>query len=162
LEEEAVVPRPVSLLPSGVRNRMTARGARRLRAELLQLVERERASIASRPQDDPETKRLHQTLQRRIGYLQESLRTAEVQPRPVDEHRVSFGATVTVRDSQQNLSTYSLVGVDETDPDRNWVSWLSPIAKTLWQARLGQRVSFEYPSGRTELEVVQIVYDQPD
>jgi transcription elongation factor GreB len=56
-------------------------------------------------------------------------------------------------------STYRIVGVDETDIDRNWVSWLSPIAKALLNARVGQRVRFKFPSGEAELEIIRVAYE---
>lgn len=56
-------------------------------------------------------------------------------------------------------SHYRIVGVDEADIDRNWVNWLSPIAKALLNARLGQRVRFKFPSGEEELEIVGITYE---
>jgi transcription elongation factor GreB len=51
------------------------------------------------------------------------------------------------------------VGIDETDLDRNWVNWLSPIARALINARLGERVRFRFPAGEEELEVVRIAYE---
>jgi transcription elongation factor GreB len=159
LEEEAVIPRPVPVLPSGARNYVTARGIEALRAELTRLVEREGPSLATLPQDDSDTKRLRQILSRRVDYLRESLRTAETPVRPAGEDRVAFGATVTVRDSQKTESTYHLVGVDEADPGQDRISWLAPVAKALWHSRVGQRVPFTFPSGRTELEIVAIAYD---
>ena len=159
LEEEAVIPRPVPLLPFGARNYVTARGIGALRAELTRLVEREGPALASLPQEDPDTKRLRQILARRIDYLRESLRTAETPARPAGADRVDFGATVTVRDTQNIESTYHLVGVDEADPGQNRVSWLSPIARALWHSRVGERVPFTFPSGRTDLEIVALAYE---
>jgi len=49
--------------------------------------------------------------------------------------------------------------VDETDFDRGWVSWLSPIAKALVNARLGERVRFKLPSGEEDLWIVGISYE---
>jgi len=40
------------------------------------------------------------------------------------------------------------------------VSWLSPIARALTNARLGQRVRFKFPSGETELEIVDILREE--
>jgi transcription elongation factor GreB len=159
LEEEAVIPQPVPVLPFGARNYVTTQGIDRLRAELTELVEREGPSLAALPQDDSDTKRLRQILGRRIEYLRGSLRTAETPPRPSGDNRVEFGATVTVRDPQENESTYQLVGVDEADPGQNRISWLAPLAKALWHGRVGQRVPFKFPSGRTELEIVAIAYE---
>jgi transcription elongation factor GreB len=54
---------------------------------------------------------------------------------------------------------YRIVGVDETDLDRGWVSWLSPVARALLNARLGERVRFRSPSGDRELTVVAVEYE---
>jgi transcription elongation factor GreB len=48
--------------------------------------------------------------------------------------------------------------VDEVDFDRGWVSWLSPIAKALLNAQVGQRVRVRLPGGEKELEVVAVSY----
>ena len=64
-----------------------------------------------------------------------------------------------VRERNGEAARYRIVGVDETDIDRGWVSWLSPIAKALLNARLGQRVRFRFPSGEAELEIVDIRYE---
>ncbi len=65
---------------------------------------------------------------------------------------------MTVRDSTGEESTYRIVGVDETDFDRGWVSWQSPIARALLNARRGERVPFSFPSGEEELEIVAVSY----
>ena len=99
-------------------------------------------------------------LDQRISYLQASLQTAVVVAPPIlPQARVRFGASVTVRDGSGGVSRYRIVGVDETDIDRGWVSWLSPIAKALLNARLGERVRFELPSGQEELEILNISYE---
>ena len=68
----------------------------------------------------------------------------------------------TNRDAAGEESTYRIVGVDEADVDRDWVSWVSPIARALLNARLGQRVRFRFPAGEDELEVVRIEYPTTD
>ena len=153
------VPRQPSPLPPGAKNYLTPEGARRLREELDRLVTVERPRIAPSPHDN-DAKRLLQGLDHRILYLQQSLQSAVVVPPPVaPEDRVRFGATVTVRERSGGESRYRIVGVDETDVDRGWVSWLSPIAKALLYARLGQRVRCQLPSGEEELEIVGIGYE---
>ncbi|MSU70158.1 MAG: hypothetical protein EXS39_05160, partial [Opitutaceae bacterium] len=115
---------------------------------------------ASALSDDAEAKYELQRLAQRIQYLQQSLCSAEVVLPPAGPpDRVRFGATVTVREPKGSESCYRLVGVDETDLDRNWVSWLSPIAQALLNARLGQIVAFKTPAGKTELEVIRITHD---
>jgi transcription elongation factor GreB len=74
-------------------------------------------------------------------------------------HSLRFGATVTVREQSGEEATYRIVGTDESDPDRGWVSWLSPIARALMNAQLGERIRFKFPAGEEELEIVNIAYE---
>ena len=138
--------RPISPLPPGVKNYITAAGAEQFRAELARLIQAERPRPAS--------------LDQRIVQLEAALRSGVAVPvpeKPWDE--VRFGATVTVRDGAGEESHYRIVGVDETDVDRDWVSWRSPIAAALLNARIGQRVRFRVPAGERELEIVAIAYE---
>jgi transcription elongation factor GreB len=162
---DALVPRPVSVLPPGARNYLTPRGAQKLRGELAGLVEAERPSLlagtAAEGARGAEAKEQLQRVDQRIAHLQQSLRTAEVTPPPDPPHDVvRFGATVRVRDQKGVETRYRIVGVDETDLDRNEVSWLSPIARALLNARLGQKVEFRFPAGKSTLEVVEIGYEE--
>jgi transcription elongation factor GreB len=159
--DEGISPRPSSALPPGAKNYMTPDGAARFRAELYRLQNEERPSSAAEPDGD-ERKRKLQRLDQRIQQLEDSLRSAVVTPPPTtpeDRRQVSFGASVTVRRKDGEIS-YRIVGVDEADPDRGWVSWPSPIARALLQARLGERVSFKFPSGEETLEIVAISYEE--
>jgi transcription elongation factor GreB len=153
------LPPTLSALPPGAKNYMTRRGADRLRAELGRLVERERPGLAAAA-DDPEAKRRLSVLDQRIFQLEQSLQSAEVVSPPAGPaHGVTFGATVRVREQSGDEAIYRIVGVDETDFDRGWVSWLSPIARALMSAKIGQRVRFKFPSGEEELEIVAITYE---
>jgi len=157
--DRPIRPRRASPLPPGARNYLTPDGASRLRQELDHLMQTERTRLTGLPQDDDTQRRLHD-VNERIAYLQQSLQTAVVASPPVPPHEhAHFGATVTVREHHGDETRYRIVGVDETDIDRDWVSWLSPIAKALLNARLGQRVRLKLPSGERELEVVSIAYE---
>ena len=150
--------RPVSSLPPGAKNYLTADGAKRMREELDQLANTERPRVAASGSQD-ETRSWLQALDQRILHLEHSLQTAVIVPPPaLSEGVVRFGATVTVREAGGGETTYRIVGMDEVDLDRDWVSWLSPIAKALLNARLGQRGRFRFPAGEKELEIVGIVY----
>jgi transcription elongation factor GreB len=154
------LPPMVSPLPPGARNYLTPGGAQRLRDELARLHDVERPRLVSAPADDIDAKRALQLLDQRIRYLQESLRTADITdttPGPTDV--VRFGTTVTVREPNGTETRYRIVGVDETDLDRNWVSWLSPIARALMNAKPGERVQLKAPRGTRELEIITIEYE---
>jgi len=158
-EESLDRPLPSAHLPPGTANYLTAAGAQRLQAMLDDLVQTRRPRITSTA-DGPDRQRQLQSLDRQIQHLRDSLETAVIiAPPSTPWEQVQFGATVTVRNRQQEETRYRLVGVDETDVDRGWVSWLSPIARALTKARLGQRVRFKFPSGEEHLEIVRIEYE---
>jgi transcription elongation factor GreB len=93
--------------------------------------------------------------------LRQSLSTAEVvEPPAENDGVVRFGATVVVRDARGEESRYQLVGVDEANPGEGAVSWLSPLAQALINARRGERVQFRTPGGDKELEIVHVDYEQ--
>jgi transcription elongation factor GreB len=165
----------VSPLPAGARNYMTPGGHARLRNELDRLVGRERPELvavvswAAGNGDRSENgdyiygkKRLRE-IDRRIRFLIRRLDAAEVvdpAARRDDESadQVFFGATVTVADARGQQRTISIVGVDEIDTARGYVSWVSPIARALLKAREGDTVTLRTPGGVEELEVVAVRY----
>ena len=152
-------PRPFPVLPPGTRNYLTPGGARRLREELERLTQVERPELAGKA-EDADSKRALMVLDRRVAQLDQSLRTAVITPPPEPPwDQVRFGATVTVRDRDGVEDRFRIVGVDETDLDRDWVSWLSPIAKALLNVRVGQRVRFRVPAGEREVEVTGVTYE---
>jgi transcription elongation factor GreB len=156
--EQPVAARPASALPPGAKNYLTPAGEQRLRAELDQVLITKHTA-ASLPPENNDTKRRLQSLDQRIAQLQNSLQSAVIVPPPAPPHdTVRFGATVKVRNRRGEESRYRIVGVDETDLDRDEVSWLSPIAKALLNAKLGQRVKFRFPAGEDELEIIRITY----
>ncbi|MGZ4964235.1 MAG: GreA/GreB family elongation factor [Limisphaerales bacterium] len=153
--------RPVSPLPPGVKNYITAAGAKRIENELKRLREVERPRIVT--SNDPGKSELLQKIDSRIAYLDQSLLAAEVVHPPAQpDDKVRFGATISVRDKVGTETKYRIVGVDETDTDRDWVSWRSPIAKALLNASVGQRVKFQIPAGTQEWEIVSISYEDSE
>jgi len=164
-----------SPLPAGARNYMTPGGHARLRDELDRLVGKERPELvavvswAAGNGDRSENgdyiygkKRLRE-IDRRIRFLIRRLDAAEVvdpAARRDDESadQVFFGATVTVADARGQERTISIVGVDEIDTGRGYVSWVSPIARALLKAREGDSVTLRTPGGVEELEVVAVRY----
>ncbi|MEO6036407.1 MAG: GreA/GreB family elongation factor [Verrucomicrobiota bacterium] len=156
--EEPILRAQISALPPGVKNYLTADGAEKLQKELDELVQdmRPRASGLTEPE---ESKRQLLVIDQRIAQISQSLQSAEIVLPPANsEGVVRFGATVTVRNRAGEKLEYRVVGSDETDLDRGWVSWRSPIARALINARMGQRVRFRFPAGEDDLEIIRVTY----
>jgi transcription elongation GreA/GreB family factor len=89
----------------------------------------------------------------RIRELTEHLATAQASAPPADRGEVGLGARVTVEDDNGARHVYEIVGAIEQDPRRGRVSWQSPIAQALWNARAGDTVSL--PRGEAEIVAVE-------
>jgi transcription elongation factor GreB len=125
-------------LPPGVRNYMTASGAARLRADVQRLAD-ERRRLASGVQAQAHS----QKIERQLRYWVPRLEALEViDPRTQPSGRVLFGATVEVTAEKGRRETWRIVGIDETDPDKGWISWMSPLAEALLDKRPGDTVAF--------------------
>ena len=161
-------------LPVGSRNYMTPGGFARLKAELDHLVTTERPALvatvawAASNGDRSENgdylygkKRLRE-IDRRIRFLVKRLDAAEVvdpESRARDgADQVFFGATVEYATKGGERRTISIVGIDETDTARGYVSWISPVARALTRSREGDVVSLRTPAGADELEVLEVRY----
>ena len=163
-------------LPAGSRNYMTPGGFARLKAELSQLVDKERPEIvatvawAAGNGDRSENgdyiygkKRLRE-IDRRIRFLVLRLDRAEVVDpltrRDADNaDQIYFGATVTVSNLRGEERTVSIVGIDEIDTSRGYVSWLSPMARALIKAREGDTVMLNTPGGVEQLDILHGRYE---
>lgn len=147
--EEAPL-RPLPALPPGVKNYITAQGAEGLRVELAR-VESERAKAAK---DRSQAASLDQ----RIAQLEQILGSLTVvEPAPAGE--VRFGAEVRVKYAAGDVETFRIVGVNEIDLERNFISWQSPLAKALMNAKVGDVVRFKAPAGEQRLEILGIRYN---
>ena len=161
-------------LPAGSRNYMTPGGFSRLKNELDALVATERPALvatvawAASNGDRSENgdylygkKRLRE-IDRRIRFLVKRLDTAEIvdpEARARDGvDQVYFGATVDYATRDGEKHTISIVGIDETDTARGYVSWISPVARALTKAREGDVVPLRTPAGSDELEVLGVRY----
>lgn len=149
-----------TVLPPGAKNYLTPEGAKRLRAELDALVELERPPLAAAG-NEPATNVRLQAMDERIHELRRSLGSAViVGPPSGDVDVIRFGATVSVRGLPDGeTARYRIVGVDETDVARGWISWVSPVAKALLSAAVGDRVRAALPSGAKELEILDVTYE---
>ena len=162
-------------LPAGTRNYITPQGYRRLRAELMSLLDEERpkmvetVSWAAKNGDRSENgdylygkKRLRE-IDRRIRFLTKRLDIAEVAD-PSLHHggeQVFFGARVTYAGEDGEARCVTIKGVDEADTLAGEVSWIAPIARALLKSREGDEVKLQTPGGVEVLEVVRVAYPAP-
>src|SRR5437762_2850783 len=163
------VEREAQSIPDG-KNYITPEGYARLKAELKQLAEAERpavvktvawaASLGDRSENADYLygkKRLRE-IDRRVRFLIKRLESAEiVRSSGRDTDQIFFGARVRVKTASAER-TVRIVGIDEVDPAKGDVSWISPIARALLKARAGDVVRLRTPAGEEELHILEVDY----
>ena len=167
-------------IPPGAKNYIRPQGYQRIREELLQLIDVDRPEVvkivhwAASNGDRSENgdyiygkKRLRE-IDRRIRFLNKRLECAVLVDNAArisgeqDADQVFFGATVTYCPTSGpdhgKEESVTIVGVDEVDLEKGNVSWVSPIAKALIKARIGDCVRIQTPTGPTEIEILDVQY----
>jgi transcription elongation factor GreB len=158
--------------PGGGPQYITPAGFKRLSDELDHLWKTERPRVtreveaAAAMGDRSENaeyiygKRRLREIDRRLRFLKKRLESLTVvQDSPDDPERVFFGAHVTVEDEDGKRLTYRIVGGDEIDLDKRWISMSSPVGKALLGKRVGDVVVVMRPRGEAELSIVAVRYD---
>ncbi len=159
---------PALAAPS--KNYISSSGFARLKAELRELVERERPEVVktvawaaalgdrSENADYIYGKRRLREIDRRVRFLIKRLEAAQVvDASGRDTDQIFFGARVKVR-TRSEVKEITILGQDEVDPARGIVSWVSPIAKALLKAREGDTVTLRTPAGDETLEILEVSY----
>ncbi|MFG6139194.1 transcription elongation factor GreB [Halomonas sp. B23F22_10] len=155
-------------------NLITAEGADRLRGILdhLSRVKRpalstkvgEAAALGDRSENADYTynkKELNRVIAR-IRYLTKRLDELQVVDRlPEDTDRVFFGAFVTLEDEHGEEMRLRIVGHDETDTGKHWISVDAPLAKALLGRPLDDEVTVTAPGGETTYIITEIDYRRP-
>ena len=168
--EAEAAPERAPAAPGG-KNYITPEGFARLKGELKHLVEVERPEVvrtvawAASNGDRSENgdyiygKRRLREIDRRMRHLAHRIDIAEpVDPtRQAARDRVFFGARVTYRDASGERRV-RIVGVDETELEDGAISWISPVARALMRARVGDAVEVRAPEGAITLTVLAIEY----
>ena len=153
------------------KNYITPKGFAKMKDELHELLNKTRPDLtqviawAASNGDRSEnadyiygTRRLRE-IDRRIRFLSKRLEIAEViDPAFVKASKVQFGATVTFQNEEGLKKSMSIVGIDEIDPGKGKISWISPLAKVLLNQEVGDAVTFRSPKGEEELEILKIEY----
>ena len=174
-DDDDGIPLTPLVAPDG-KNYITRAGYERLRSELLTLIDEDRPKIveivhwAASNGDRSENgdylygkKRLRE-IDRRIRFLTQRLEIAEVVNPSMHfgGEQVFFGATVVVAYADGQEATVTILGVDEVDSAKGQISWVSPLARALLKARLGDSIRLQVPGGVQEMEVVSVDYPAPE
>ena len=163
------------VLPAGIKNLMTPEGYAALAKELDWLLRDERPRITeivswaagngdrSENGDYLYNKKRLREIDRRIRYLTKRTESAEVvdPARQQGLEQVFFGATVTYVGADDKEVTVKLVGVDEADMEQGKINWLSPVARALMKAKVGDEVDVRTAAGVSTIEIVDIEYILP-
>jgi transcription elongation factor GreB len=160
-----------------VKNYITPTGLQRLKDEHRFLLTRERPAVTkvvawaasngdrSENADYQYGKRRLREIDRRIRFLTKRIDAAEiVDPEAPRSGRaathVYFGATVRYANASGTERVVSIVGLDEVDLERNYLSWRSPLARALMKAGAGDRVVLHAPGGTEHLQILDVRYQR--
>ena len=159
------------------KNYITPSGLQRLRDELRFLLTRERPAVTqtvawaasngdrSENADYQYGKRRLRQIDRRIRFLTKRIDAAEVvDPESPRAGRaathVFFGATVRYADADGTERVVSIVGLDEVDLDRHYISWVSPLARALMKSGAGDTVVLSAPGRTQRLHILAVRYER--
>jgi len=98
-------------------------------------------------------------IDRRIRYLQKRLPELKIVDRaPSDPSRIFFGALVSLLKEDGNEVTYRIVGADELDTQKGYISMDAPLARTLLKHQVDDEITFNSPSGPQHFVITSVVY----
>ena len=158
-----------------LKNYITPAGLQRLKDEHRFLLHRERPAVTqvvtwaagngdrSENADYQYGKRRLRQIDSRIRFLGKRIDAAVVVdpelPRPASAAtRVFFGATVTYQDATGDEHVVRIVGIDEVDLNRRYISWISPLARALMKSSPGDHVVVHAPAKTEHIEVLDVEY----
>jgi len=152
-------------------NYITPSGFKRLQEEINQLLLKERPEVikliqwAASNGDRSENadylygrKRLRE-IDRRLRFLHSRIDIATIiNPKDIQSIKVQFGAKVNLKDENDCHKTFTIVGTDEVDTSKGYISWQSPIGTALLGKEEGDQILVKTPSGDLEFEILKIEY----
>jgi transcription elongation factor GreB len=96
-------------------------------------------------------------IDRRLRFLGRRLKVLTiVDETPPDDDRVYFGSWVTIEDEDGDTQTYRVVGPDEIDATKKWISMDSPVGKALLSRRVGDEITMRRPKGEKTAEIIEV------
>ena len=151
---------------------ITSEGAANLKKELEFLWSEERPKIvdnvheAAKNGDRSENgdyiygKRKLREIDRRIRYITKQLATIQVvRKKPTDRNRIYFSAFVKLRNMEnEKIMTFRLVGIDETNPEKRWINFESPLSKSLLGKSASDIIELTTANTVTHYEILQVWY----
>ena len=151
---------------------ITSEGAANLKKELEFLWSEERPKIvdnvhqAAKNGDRSENgdyiygKRKLREIDRRIRYITKQLATIQVvRKKPTDRNRIYFSAFVKLRNLEnEKIMTFRLVGIDETNPEKRWINFESPLSKSLLGKSASDIIELTTANTTTHYEILDVWY----
>ena len=151
---------------------ITSEGAANLKKELEFLWSKERPKIvdnvhqAAKNGDRSENgdyiygKRKLREIDRRIRYITKQLATIQVvRKKPTDRNRIYFSAFVKLRNMEnEKIMTFRLVGIDETNPEKRWINFESPLSKSLLGKSASDIIELTTANTTTHYEILEVWY----
>ncbi|GGF52946.1 transcription elongation factor GreB [Terasakiella brassicae] len=153
-------------------NYITPQGLQTLKDEKHQLWSVERSEVVkvvtwaagngdrSENADYQYGKRRLREIDRRVRFLTKRIEAAVVvnPEEQTNRDQIFFGAFVVYENDREEKVSIRIVGEDEVDSTNGLISWISPVARALMKARVGDLVTVKTPKGDDELEILEIRY----
>jgi transcription elongation factor GreB len=79
-----------------------------------------------------------------------------VDEKPPDDGKVYFGSWVTIETNDGSTQTYRIVGPDEIDADKKWISMDSPVGRSLLSREVGDEITVRRPKGEVTGEIIAV------
>ncbi|HEY8315084.1 MAG TPA: GreA/GreB family elongation factor [Candidatus Baltobacteraceae bacterium] len=138
-DDDGTPEKPIAIPQTGFPNYVTPHGLAQLR---------ERLAAAESAAEEAQIEHLRSRVESAIP----------VDPKQQPAGVVQFGATVSIEEPDGSTHTYTIVGEDEADPLHGTISWISPLAQALVDARVGANVLWKRPAGDLPVRVRSIEY----